>query len=179
MNAVPKLVLSRTLADASAWANSQIVDGDLVETVEGEHRDVIITGSLSVVHSLMARDLVDEYRLLIFPTVLGTGNQLFPDGRPPGTWKAGRSNRPVPPSSRGTESRHSDRSWCLAQENLADAVAACEAALQRRELTPKQQGRYNGFNGLAYVLVAGGSTREALAPGLGGGAAGGRWRRSG
>jgi dihydrofolate reductase len=44
---------------------------------------VIITGSLSVVHSLMARDLVDEFRLLIFPTVLGTGDQLFPDGRPP------------------------------------------------------------------------------------------------
>lgn len=94
MNAVPKLVMSRTLADASAWANSQIVDGDLVETVEGEHRDVIITGSLSVVHTLMARDLVDEYRLLIFPTVLGTGDQLFPDGRPP-RYLEGRSVEPA------------------------------------------------------------------------------------
>ncbi len=83
MNAVPKLVASRTLSDTSAFANSQVIDGDLVETVKREPRDVIITGSLSVVHTLMAGDLIDEYRLLIFPTVLGTGKRLFPAGGPP------------------------------------------------------------------------------------------------
>jgi dihydrofolate reductase len=83
MNAVPKLVASRTLCDTSAFANSQVIDGDLVETVKREPRDVIITGSLSVVHTLMAGDLIDEYRLLIFPTVLGTGERLFPAGGPP------------------------------------------------------------------------------------------------
>ena len=66
MNAVPKLVASRTLTDASAWANSKVIDGDLVDVVKREQRDVIITGSLSVVHALMAEDLVDEYRLLTF-----------------------------------------------------------------------------------------------------------------
>ena len=83
MNAVPKLVASRTLSDTSAFANSQVIDGDLVETVKREPRDVIITGSLSVVHTLMAGDLIDEYRLLIFPTVLSTGERLFPAGGPP------------------------------------------------------------------------------------------------
>jgi dihydrofolate reductase len=83
MNAVPKLVAARTLTDTSAWANSQVIGGDLIETVRREARDVIITGSLSVVHSLMAEDLIDEYRLLTFPTILGTGERLFPVGGPP------------------------------------------------------------------------------------------------
>jgi dihydrofolate reductase len=82
MNAVPKLVASRTLTDASAWANSRILDGDLVDAVKNERRDVIITGSVSIVHTLIARDLVDEYRLLTFPTVLGSGQRLFPHGTP-------------------------------------------------------------------------------------------------
>ena len=83
MNAVPKLVASRTLTDTSAWANSRVIEGDLAETVKREPRDVIITGSLSVVHALMAGDLIDEYRLLVFPTILGTGERLFPAGGPP------------------------------------------------------------------------------------------------
>jgi dihydrofolate reductase len=83
MNAVPKLVASRTLTDTSAWANSTVIDGDLVDAVKREQRDVIITGSLSVVHALMAEDLIDEYRLLTFPTILRTGERLFPaDGSP-------------------------------------------------------------------------------------------------
>ena len=83
MNAVPKLVASRTLSDTSAWANSRLVDGDLVTAVKQERRDVIVTGSLSVVRTLMASDLIDEYRLLTFPTVLGAGQRLFPDDGPP------------------------------------------------------------------------------------------------
>ena len=83
MNAVPKLVVSRTLADASAWANSHVIAGDLAGTVKGEERDVIITGSLSVVRALMAEDLIDEYRLLTFPAIVGAGARLFPAGRPP------------------------------------------------------------------------------------------------
>ena len=83
MNAVPKLVASRTLTDVSAWANSRVVDGDIAGTVKGEQRDVIIAGSLSVVHVLMAWDLVDEYRLLTFPAILGTGERLFRADGPP------------------------------------------------------------------------------------------------
>src|SRR5215469_15268504 len=83
MNAAAKLVASRTLTDASAWANSQIIDRDVADTVKREQRDVIVAGSLSVVHALMAADLVDEYRLLTFPTVLGVGERLFPAASSP------------------------------------------------------------------------------------------------
>jgi dihydrofolate reductase len=81
MNAVPKLVASRTLTDVSAWPNSVVIDGDVVDAVKHEQRDVIIAGSLSIVHALPA-DLIDEYRLLVFPTALGSGRPLFPTNQP-------------------------------------------------------------------------------------------------
>ena len=83
MNAIPKLVASRTLTDVSAWANSELIGGEPLDAVRRERRDVVITGSLSVVHALMAEDLVDEYRLLTFPVVLGDGERLFAAGGPP------------------------------------------------------------------------------------------------
>ncbi|MGH1554331.1 hypothetical protein ACRAWF_27520 [Streptomyces sp. L7] len=61
MNAASEnLVASRTLTDASAWANSAVLDGDLVDAVKREEREVVVMGSLGVVHQLMAQDLVDE-----------------------------------------------------------------------------------------------------------------------
>ena len=83
MNAVPKLVASRTLTDTSPWANSRLIDRDLLDAVKDEPRDIIITGSLSIVHRLMTQDLIDEYRLLTFPSVAGTGQRLFPTGATP------------------------------------------------------------------------------------------------
>ena len=79
LNTAAKRVASRTLTDVSAWNNSRLLAGELTDEVQrlrGE-RDVIVIGSTSVVHTLMERDLVDEYRLLIFPTVLGRGGRLF------------------------------------------------------------------------------------------------------
>ncbi|MFD9404967.1 dihydrofolate reductase family protein [Streptomyces sp. NPDC060011] len=98
MNAVPKLVVSCTLthADLSAWANSQLLEGDSVAAVKRERRDVVDTGSLSVADRLMAADVVDEYRLLTFPTVLGTGRRLFPTEGPTSSWSAWPSSRPGP-----------------------------------------------------------------------------------
>jgi dihydrofolate reductase len=82
MNAVPKLVATRTLTDTAAWANSQAVDGGIIDAVKREQRDVVIMGSLSLVHALMGTDLIDEYRLLTFPSILGTGERLFPADGP-------------------------------------------------------------------------------------------------
>jgi dihydrofolate reductase len=83
MNAIPKLVASSTPADTSAFPNSRVIGGDVVAAVKHEQRDVIIAGSLSVVRALMAQDMITEYRLLTFPTVLGTGDRLFPAGGAP------------------------------------------------------------------------------------------------
>jgi len=83
MNDMAKLVASRSLTDTSAWRNSTLLDGDLVEAVNAEERDVVVTGSLSVVRALAAANLVDEYRLLAFPTILRSGERLFPAGGPP------------------------------------------------------------------------------------------------
>ncbi|MCU7727882.1 dihydrofolate reductase family protein [Actinoplanes sp. KI2] len=85
MNAIPKLVASRTLTDASAWANSRLVEGDVVDTVKRESRDVVVTGSRGLAHLLMAHDLIDEYRLITFPIVLGAGKHLFPSAERPTT----------------------------------------------------------------------------------------------
>ena len=79
MNRMPKLVVSRTLTDLNAWQNSSLLDGELLDAVERTKadRDVIITGSTSVVHALEEHDRVDEYRILFFPTALGDGTPLF------------------------------------------------------------------------------------------------------
>jgi len=82
MNAMPKLVMSRSLEHADGWQNSAVLRGDLVAEVEKRkaEQDIVVMGSASVARTLMAADLVDEYRLLVFPLILGAGTRLFPDG---------------------------------------------------------------------------------------------------
>ena len=63
----------------SAWDNSTLLQGDLVEGVQRlrSERDVVVVGSVGIVHELTARDLVDEFRVVVLPTVLGSGRRLF------------------------------------------------------------------------------------------------------
>ncbi|MER7281225.1 dihydrofolate reductase family protein [Dactylosporangium sp. NPDC000244] len=84
MNAVPKRVATRGAIDASAWPNSEAIDGDPVAwaRAERERRDIVVIGSLSLAHALAAAGLVDEYRLITFPVVTGEGDRLFADGVP-------------------------------------------------------------------------------------------------
>ena len=85
MNAMPKLVMSRSLEHADGWQNSAVLRGDLVTEVgkRQAEQDIVVMGSASVVRALMAHDLVDEYRLLVFPVILGAGTRLFPYGTAP------------------------------------------------------------------------------------------------
>jgi dihydrofolate reductase len=87
MNAIPKLVASRSLGHVGAWSNSTLLRSDLVEEVSKrkQTQDVVVAGSASLVDALRAHDLVDQYRLLVFPTVIGQGRRLFDQpGRPIG-----------------------------------------------------------------------------------------------
>jgi dihydrofolate reductase len=79
LTAMDKLVASRSLDRVDAWANSTLLRGDLVTEVERRRasQDVVVTGSGSIVDALVAHGLVDQYRLLVFPIVLGKGRKLF------------------------------------------------------------------------------------------------------
>jgi dihydrofolate reductase len=85
MNAMPKLVASRTFERLDTWNNSTLLSGDLIDEVRRRKssEDLIIAGSDSLVALLRENDLVDEYRLLVFPIVLGRGRRLFPEGTSP------------------------------------------------------------------------------------------------
>jgi dihydrofolate reductase len=85
MNRMSKLVATRTLTDLSAWKNSSLLEGDLLDEIEKQKakRDVVIIGSASVVHALMRQDRVDEYRISILPSVVGSGTRLFESGCAP------------------------------------------------------------------------------------------------
>jgi dihydrofolate reductase len=80
MNRIPKLVVTSTVADLSAWQNSSLLTGDL-ENAVAKHlseRDLIIVGSASIVHHLAEQNLIDEYRIMVFPELTGRGTKLFP-----------------------------------------------------------------------------------------------------
>lgn len=82
-NAMPKYVVSSTLEDPG-WDNTTVLSGDDAEAEVAELRDelegdAIIHGSCELVQALIAADLVDELRLMVFPVVLGTGKKLFGD----------------------------------------------------------------------------------------------------
>jgi dihydrofolate reductase len=86
LNSVPKYVASRTLERVD-WRNSTLLEGDageavprLKEDVDGE---IQVTGSWRLIQTLLRHDLVDEYRLWVFPVVLGAGKRLFGDGAVP------------------------------------------------------------------------------------------------
>jgi len=83
MNGMPKYVVSSTLERAD-WQNSTILPGDPVAEVAALKArlagDILVAGSTSLVHTLHDAGLVDEYRLMIYPTVLGSGKRLFRDG---------------------------------------------------------------------------------------------------
>jgi dihydrofolate reductase len=80
LNRVSKYVVSATL-DEPGWENTTILRGDLVEEVgrlkAADGRDIVATGSVQLVHALIAAGLVDEFRLFVFPIVVGAGARLF------------------------------------------------------------------------------------------------------
>jgi dihydrofolate reductase len=80
MNSMPKFVVSTTLGEAP-WNNSMVIKGNIVEEISKLKRepggDILVAGSRTLVQTLTEHRLVDEYRLMVFPIVLGKGKRLF------------------------------------------------------------------------------------------------------
>ena len=83
MNILPKFVVSTTLKKAE-WNNSTLITGNIAEEIsklkQQPGNDILIFGSGQLVQTLMQHNLIDEYRLLAYPVVLGSGKRLFKEG---------------------------------------------------------------------------------------------------
>ena len=83
INSARKYVVSNTLKDPG-WQNSNLISGDAVGKIaklkQETNGTILVAGSGTLVGALLGADLVDELRLMVFPTVLGRGKRLFPDG---------------------------------------------------------------------------------------------------
>ena len=80
LNSMPKYVVSSTLTDPE-WTNSTVLKGDVASEVarlkEQLEGDIVVHGSRQLVQALVENDLVDEFHLMVFPVVLGSGKRLF------------------------------------------------------------------------------------------------------
>lgn len=83
MNSVRKYVVTNTLQNPQ-WNNSQAISGDVVSAIRAlkaqDGQDILVYGSATLVQTLIQHDLVDAYRLLVYPVVLGAGKRLFHEG---------------------------------------------------------------------------------------------------
>ncbi len=82
MNSIPKYVVSRSLTEAT-WNNTTIIDGPPAEEISklkrGSGGDILLHGSADLLNSLIRTGVIDEYRIIVFPVVLGSGKHLFRD----------------------------------------------------------------------------------------------------
>lgn len=83
LNTRPKYVASKTLTDPLEWENSKVLGGDVADAVRAlkqeDGADLCVLGSTELVHTLIEHDLVDEFRVMIDPVVLGGGKRIFRD----------------------------------------------------------------------------------------------------
>ena len=90
MNSMPKYVVSTTLTHAE-WQNSTIISRHVVEEIkklkEQPGQNILVAGSGKLVHTLLQHHLVDEFRCMVHPVVLGSGKRLFPEGSEKYTFK--------------------------------------------------------------------------------------------
>jgi dihydrofolate reductase len=86
INRLPKYVVSTTLKEPLEWNNSHLIKGDVANEIarlkQESGDDIRVIGSGKLAQTLMEHDLVDQYDLLIYPIVLGTGKRLFREGSP-------------------------------------------------------------------------------------------------
>jgi dihydrofolate reductase len=86
LNSTRKHVASNTL-DSVGWSNSTLIEGDVADYVrqlkESDGPEIQVHGSPGLIQTLLRNDLIDEFRVWIFPVTIGTGKRLFGDGTIP------------------------------------------------------------------------------------------------
>ena len=87
-NDATKYVASRSRPDLEAWSNSVLIEGDAADGLAALKREdgpeLQVHGSANLIQTLLRHNLVDEFRLWVFPLVIGSGKRLFADGTVPG-----------------------------------------------------------------------------------------------
>lgn len=98
-------VASRTLREPLEWQNSTLLDGDVAKAVaalkQEDGGDLLVIGSTELVRTLVGHDLIDEFRLMIDPIVLGGGKRIFPNDSVLRSFRA--------PAQRGDDNRRDPR----------------------------------------------------------------------
>ncbi len=124
INDARKLVVSNSLSEPLEWNNSTVLRGEAEESVRAlkaeDGPDLVILGSGELIRSLIAHDLIDEFRLLIHPLVLGSGRRMFDDGLPLTRFKLADSK----PTTTGV---------IIARYRLTHEVPKADGAQQPRE----------------------------------------------
>jgi class 3 adenylate cyclase/dihydrofolate reductase len=141
MNDIPKYVVSKNLKTA-AWKNSTIISGNAAEEIAELKRqpggDIVLYGSADLLNSLIKHDLVDEYRLMVFPVLLGSGKRLFRDASDTIhlqvvdtlTFDSGVTVLTLRPSDRVPSSKYVDRfAWSREQMQSWQAVQNADRVL--------------------------------------------------
>ncbi|MDQ5874849.1 MAG: dihydrofolate reductase family protein [Actinomycetota bacterium] len=82
MNSMPKYVVSSTLTDPE-WHNTTVLSGDVIDEIRklkaNDGGPLLVAGSATLVHALVENDLVDQYRVMVFPVLIADGLRMFPD----------------------------------------------------------------------------------------------------
>jgi dihydrofolate reductase len=90
MNSMPKYVVSSTLSEPLEWNNSTLLGGEVAGEVaklkQADDGPILVGGSRTLVHSLIENDLVDEYRVMVFPVLIADGLRAFPDPAVKRSW---------------------------------------------------------------------------------------------
>jgi dihydrofolate reductase len=90
-NSMKKYVVSSTLPEPLEWENSTLLEGDVPTGVaklkQRDEGPILIAGSCTLVHTLLENDLVDELKLMVFPTIVGGGKRPFPESEKRASFK--------------------------------------------------------------------------------------------
>jgi len=157
LNALPKHIVSTTLSEVG-WHNSVLIKGDAAEEVAKLKNqpggELQVHGSGALARTLMDHDLIDEYRLWIFPVVVGTGKRLFADGTVPAALKLVDTKATSTGPWSTSTSRRASR--CTARSPSSSRPLGTTTLLTSRPLCPRANLLVSGF-----VQVPGGRRKQS------------------